>query len=69
MLYHIAGMSTEVEEIIQIVMMLISIDMGDVIEVASQLNILFFKEYNRLNYYYWLQLKAGHSVANMLATE
>lgn len=56
-------MSTELEEIIQIVMMRISVDMGDVIEVASQLNILFFKEYNRLNYYYWLQLKTRHSVS------
>ena len=49
----------EVEENIEIAVILINVDMADVITLASQGNILCFKENNRL--YYELQLKAVNS--------
>ena len=58
------GINPEVENI-HIAVILIGVEMDDVIAVASQGNILFFKENNL---YYWLQLKAivFHKVSSML---
>lgn len=58
------GINPEVENI-HIAVTLIGVEMDDVIAVASQGNILFFKENNL---YYWLQLKAivSHKVSSML---
>ena len=63
---HIAGINPEVEENIDIAVILISLEMGDGIAMASHGNTLLFKKKDCL--YYGLQLKATHGVRSRMST-